>query len=236
VRVGDLFIPEHDGPCTESETNRQCYFDDEMGGCNCPAIESRVGELWVPWYSGQCQQPELDRGCYYDEIFTARCVCPGTESRVGSQVKKEVRVGVAYDPYYYGQCQQPELDRGCYYDAIYTARCVCPRTESRVGTGKEFTEARVGASYDPWYYGHCQQPELDRGCFYDELYTAHCMCPRAESRVGLQANTFEVFGFSNHVFINLFAIIGAMTLVYHATNFVHTKFVSRDFTRIEEEC
>jgi len=74
-------------------------------------------------------------------------------------------------------CTKDELEARCAEENLncnYDNRLVWSSTD--YSTGKE---VRVGASYDPWYSGQCQQPELDRGCFYDELYTARCMCPRA---------------------------------------------------------
>jgi len=51
-----------------------------------------------------------------------------------------------------------------------------------------------------------------------------------------QDGGYEILGFSNHA-ITLFAIIGALSLVYHAANFAHKSFNSNpEFTPIKGEC
>jgi len=47
--------------------------------------------------------------------------------------------------------------------------------------------------------------------------------------------TYEIVGLSDHI-VAMFAIIGAISMVYYTANFIRKKYVNTEFTKIEGEC
>jgi len=101
-------------------------------------------------------------------------------------------------------------------------------------------EARVGG-YEAEHAGACTQSEEDRGCRVFSDYSTACQCRTNEYHYYSKTEVagFEAIGMNlNHV-ISLFAIIGALTLVYwgvKSANAVHKRYCVPAYTPIEEEC